>query len=151
MKPLLNWFKSLFNKPEVYLQYRRFGIFKELHSFELYLLHNNMHQRSFKAGEVLFEEGYPMEVIYFIEKGEISLNDVPHTIGRNQVLGLWDLFSGGKRNSTAKAVTDVSAFAIAESEFLELLDAKPRMGIRILKAICAELATDAIKLRAASK
>lgn len=94
MNKMWDWARSMWHKPSIYMQYRRFSIFKGLNSFQLYLIHGLMHKREFKAGEVLYEVGYPMEVVYFVEKGEICLNDGGQIIGKNQVLGLWDLFVG---------------------------------------------------------
>ncbi|HOA28659.1 MAG: Crp/Fnr family transcriptional regulator [Candidatus Cloacimonetes bacterium] len=147
MNKMWDWARSMWHKPSIYMQYRRFSIFKGLNSFQLYLIHGLMHKREFKAGEVLFEVGYPMEVVYFVEKGEICLNDGGQIIGKNQVLGLWDLFVGAKRHSTARAISDVSAFAISRSDLLELIEAKPAMGITILKAICTDIASEAIRIR----
>jgi len=151
MNNLFAWLKSIFNKPAAYLQYRRFGIFRELTSFELYLLHNLVHSRSFKAGEMLFEKDYPMEVIYFIEKGEIQLSpavdtSITHKVGKNQILGLWDMFGAGKRNSTASAITDVSALAITRSDFWVYIHDRPKTGIKVLKAISEEIVKDALTL-----
>jgi CRP/FNR family transcriptional regulator, cyclic AMP receptor protein len=156
MRALYNWIKSIFNKPEAYMQYRRFGIFKDLSSFELYLLHSIMHKRSFKDGEVLFEAGYPMEVIYCIEQGEVLLKnqvsaDLTHTIGPNQVLGLWDMFCGAKRQSTAYAHSEVSALAIATGDFWDLIEGRPKMGLKILRAICVEIAKDALSIQDSGK
>jgi len=148
MKSIYDWLISLFHKPQIYLGYRVFRIFQELSSYELYLLHGIVHQRSFKANEVLYEAGYPMEVIYLIIEGEISLNDVEHQIGKDKVLGLWDMFSGAKRNSTAIALTDVSVYAISRSDLMELMEARPRLGMKILQGCCAEIVQDALILRA---
>lgn len=156
MKALYDWLLSQINKPEAYIRYRRFSIFKDLSSFELYLLHSIVHQRSFKEGEVLFEAGYPMEVIYFIEQGDVLLTnpdtaDRSHTIGINQVLGMWDMFCGAKRQSTASAHSDVSALAIATGDFWDLIESRPRMGLKILKATCKEITKDALTIQDSGK
>lgn len=151
MKNIYNWLKTKFQKPQVYLEYRRFSIFKELNDFELYLLHNVMNERSFKAGEVLFEAGFPMEVVYCICKGQIQLTLASAgerllQIGKNEMLGLWDMFHNDKRNSSARATSDVTAFAITECDLWDLIESRPRMGTKILSAICTEIVKDALGL-----
>ncbi|HNQ44171.1 MAG TPA: cyclic nucleotide-binding domain-containing protein, partial [Candidatus Cloacimonadota bacterium] len=121
--------------------HRRFPVFKDLSNFELSLLDNVMHRREFKAGEILFESGYPIEVVFFIEKGEVLLtgplqSESGRIVSKNQNLGLIDAYYGGKRTSTATAQTDVSTFALSITDLEDLISAKPRTGVKILKAIC---------------
>lgn len=143
MKPIFGWLKSILDKPKSYLQFRRFPVFKDLDSYELYLLNNVMHSRTFKAGDVIYEAGFPLEVIYFIEKGEIELKGKLHqagndVLGKNQYLGLIDLFHETLRSSTALAKTEVSAFAISQTDLLELIHSRPRTGLKILSAACRD-------------
>lgn len=143
MKQLIGWLKGILTKPKSYLQYRRFPIFKDLDSYELYLLNNVMHSRSFRAGEVIYEAGFPLEVIYFIEKGEIELKGKLHPVGnevlgKNQYLGLIDMFHEKIRSSTAIAKTDVNTFAISRTDLMDLIQSKPHTGSKILIAACKD-------------
>lgn len=141
MKLHLQWIKTLLHKPNKYIALRRYSIFKELSSFELYLLNNFMHHRSYKSGELLFDKGYPLEVIFFIEKGEIEVLGNTHSqssvkLGKNQFIGLIDMFYESTRSSQAVAQTDVEAVAISCSDFMDLLKSNPRMGTKILTGVC---------------
>lgn len=142
------WFKSQFSKPQTYLKYREYPIFAELSSYDLYLLNDRMHERKFKASEVLFERGYPLEVIYFIHSGDIEQkgmysSDQERSLSYPQQLGLLDMFHGKKRTSTAIAKTEVSVDAISSSELMDFIQARPRTGLKILRAVCKEF-TDLI-------
>jgi CRP-like cAMP-binding protein len=144
IKLILGWLKSLLHKPSKYASLRRYSIFKHLDSFELYLLNNFMHQRSFKQGEQLFDVGYPLEVVFFIEKGEIEVigKANPHgraLLSKNQWIGIMDMFYENIRSSSAKALTDVQVLAISRDDLMDLINKNPHMGLKILSGICESL------------
>lgn len=135
------WLKTLLHKPSKFAYLKRYSIFKELSSFELYMLNNYFHARSFKAGEMLFDKDYPLEVIYFVEKGEISVTGNAHPSGhssvkKHQFLGLLDMFHENIRSSSAIAMGDLETIAISRHDLMDLIKQNPRMGIKILTGIC---------------
>lgn len=143
MKILLNWLKSWVNKPQAYLQFRRFSIFKDLNTFELFQLNNLMHHREYQANTTIYEAGYPLEVILFIEKGEIEISGGIHgkstiVLGKNQYLGLIDMFHETIRSSTAVAKTAVTAFALSRTDLMDIIHANPKTGVKILMAVCSD-------------
>ncbi len=148
MKTLWSWIKSFFSGPRHYHKFRDYPIFSKLTSYDLYLLNERMHERNFEAGEYIFQAGYPVEVIYLVESGEIKLEG-EHRHNRGKILktgahlGLLDLYHDGKRNSTAIANTKVKLRAISRTDFLDFLQARPRCGLKILTAVCKNL-TDLI-------
>ncbi|MCK9333484.1 MAG: hypothetical protein M0Q19_10005, partial [Candidatus Cloacimonetes bacterium] len=73
MQRILNWIGAWFKGRQTYLQLKEYSIFEQLGSFDLFLLDELMHVRKFQPEEVIFESGYPLEVIYFIQAGEILL------------------------------------------------------------------------------
>lgn len=141
MEMLIKWLKALLHKQDKYKNLRHYPIFKELNSFELYLLYNFMHARAFKAGEVLFDKNYPLEVIYFIEKGEIEVEGQSHPSGKSilkkhQFLGMMDMFHENIRSSKATALTEVQALAISRFDLMDLIHKNPRTGVKILSGVC---------------
>ncbi len=142
MQQYIEWLKKILHKPNRYAHLKRFSIFKELSSFELYLVSNHLHKRSYKTGEVLFEPGFPLEAIYFIEKGEIEILGPSHPSGhsilkKNQFLGLMDMFHENIRSSKATAITDLQVLAISQADLKELINKNPRLGIKILLEVCS--------------
>jgi len=122
-----------------YPELRRFSLFKELGDHDLSLIHDCLHSREFKSGEILFEEDFPTEVIYFIVEGEVQVSGLCHGSGnwvlkKHQFLGIIDIFGTGKRLSTATALTDLKTLALPESDFWELVMVNPALGVRLLKA-----------------
>jgi CRP-like cAMP-binding protein len=141
IKMIIGWLKSLLHKPSKYASLRRYSIFKQLDSFELYLLNNFMHHRSFKQGELLFDAGYPLEAVFFIEKGEIEVigKANPHgrsILSKNQWIGIMDMFYENIRSSSAKALTDVQVLAISREDLMDIINKNPHMGLKILQGIC---------------
>jgi CRP-like cAMP-binding protein len=138
---IIRWLKSLLHKPDKNAPLRRFSIFKKLDSFELYMLNNYLHRRSYKAGEYLFDKDYPLEMIFFIEQGEIEVLGKAHPSGhsilkKNHWIGLMDMFYENIRSSSAKAITEVHVLAISRSDLLDLINNNPHMGVAILTGVC---------------
>jgi len=141
LKLIIRWLKTLLLKPDKNAALRRFAIFKKLDSFELYQLNNFLHKRSFKAGELLFDKDYPLEMIFFIEQGEIEVVGNAHPSGynilkKNQWIGLIDMFHENVRSSSAKAITEVHALAISRFDLSDLINNNPHMGVKILTSVC---------------
>ncbi|MCB5245467.1 MAG: cyclic nucleotide-binding domain-containing protein [Candidatus Cloacimonadaceae bacterium] len=139
------WFKKIFQRKEVHTELQKYPLFKNLNSKELQFVYNCIHSREFKAGETIFEEGFPLEVIYFIESGEVELSsskepDAKLIVKDNEVFGLIDFFSGQKRRMTAKAISDTTLLAITESDFKELINRLPSLGTKILWSCCQLMA-----------
>ena len=143
MKTRWNWLKSMFRKPRTYLKYREYPLFAELGNYDLYLLDGRMHERIFKVGEVIFETGFPLEVIYFINSGKVQIqgmyfSDKEKTISNPNFLGLLDMYQGEKRSSTAIAKTEVVMHAIAKCDLIDFIKARPHCGVKILHAACKD-------------
>ncbi|MDP2172801.1 MAG: cyclic nucleotide-binding domain-containing protein [Candidatus Cloacimonadaceae bacterium] len=140
IKDYVVWLKQVINKPSKYAILRRFVIFKELSSFELHLIDNYLHPREYKKGEMLFEEGYPLEAVFFIDKGEVQVSGPINSqetavLKKNQFIGLIDMFNEDTRSSTAKAITDVSVLALSRTDLWYLINHNRVLGNKLLVAI----------------
>ena len=72
-----------------------------------------MKTASFKAGEVLFRKGDRSNQLYLIKFGEVWLEELEKSLGETEILGEIGIFAANRfRTATAKAVTDVEAYAI---------------------------------------
>lgn len=137
--------KKIFPPKEVHTELKKYQIFKTLNDKELQFVYNCLHRREFEAEEIIFEEGFPLEVIYFIESGEVELSskkapERKFVLKENNVFGLVDLFHGQKRRMTAKALSDTTLLALAESDFKELITRQPTLGTKILWSCCQLMA-----------
>jgi len=138
---ILTLLKKWYGDPAKHMELRHYSLFKELSAYELRLVHKYLHSREFKAGELIFEEGFPLEVIYFIVAGEVQVSGFancrgPQVLKRHKFIGVIDLFDQAKRLSTATALTDVSLLALSERDFWELVNKNRALGIKLLAACC---------------
>jgi CRP/FNR family cyclic AMP-dependent transcriptional regulator len=138
---ILTLVKKWYGDPAKHTELRHYSLFKELSAYLLNLVQKHLHHREFKAGETIFEEGFPMEVIYFIASGEVQASGIhnstdPTVLQKDQYIGVVDLFDQGMRLSTAKALTDVKLLALSQADFWELVNKNRALGIKLLAACC---------------
>lgn len=144
MQRILNWIGAWFKGRQTYLQLKEYSIFEQLGSFDLFLLDELMHVRKFQPEEVIFESGYPLEVIYFIQAGEILLkgnkgNSYDKVLRKGQHLGIFDMFHSLQRCSTAIAQSQVVVLGISRTDLDDYIKSRPLAGMKILRAIIKEL------------
>ena len=146
IKEYIRWLGKIIRKPDSFEAIKRISIFVDLNSFQLHELNNYLHTRHYKAGEVIFEQGYPLDAIFFIIAGEVRVSGKlsgsdPITLRENDFIGIIDMFHEGTRSSTAMAVTEVNALAISRSDLTNLIARDKDMGLKILGAICRYLSS----------
>jgi len=138
------WLGKILRKPDLLDSVREISLFTGLSSFQLYQLNCYMHARSYKSGEVIFEQGYPLDAVFFITGGEVNVSGLlsgpaPTVLRKGDFIGIIDMFHEGIRSSSAKAGTDVTALAISKNDLSSLIERDKAMGIKILNAICRYL------------
>ncbi len=138
---LMLWFKRKLVPRDQHKDLLRYSFFKDLNAHQRGMVASFLHSREFRAGESVFEHGYPLQVIYFIESGEMEVTpifagDHPTVLKQYQFIGLIDLFGGQKRLSSAKAITDLKLKALPEDDLQEMLAKDPALGVKLLKACC---------------
>jgi CRP-like cAMP-binding protein len=144
MKSIGNWLRKIFPKVDRYASLRKFEVFAQFNTYNLYILNNFLHQRDFKAGEMIYEKGYPMETVLFIESGEVELFpghdiDQGEILGSGEIIGLVDLFSRKSRSDHAKTHTDCTLFALSKADMQEMIKQNPELGTVFLTGVCAYL------------
>lgn len=99
--------------------------------------------KSVPAGALLFAENTVSESLWVIGEGRVTLSlrgaqgELPlGELGPGDWLGELSLISGGQRQCTATAQTQVNAFEIRQADFQKLMATKPQACIKLLMAIC---------------
>ncbi len=102
--------------------------------------------RRFTAGEVLFREGEAGQEAFLLQEGRVRLLKKVRTVERSlMVLKPGDLFGesalipGASRSSTAVALTDGVALALAEGTFRALLQNNAAIAARVLQQLVRRL------------
>ncbi len=139
IQKFLEWLKHLFVASERHAQLRQYPLFKDLNAHQLQLVDNCLHAREFKAGETLYEAGFPLEVLYFVAEGELKVGGANPNAGfqvmkKHDCVGVADLFAKGKRSGTAIALTDLSLLALSQSDFWDLVNKNSALGVKVLSA-----------------
>ena len=112
-------------------------IFKDLSKKELRAIERILHQRSYKADEVLFNEGDPGVGMYIIESGRVNItlgkeNKLLAVLSENEFFGEIALLSETPRTATATAVTNSVIYGFFQPDLFGLMETNPRMGNKVL-------------------
>jgi CRP-like cAMP-binding protein/small-conductance mechanosensitive channel len=122
---------------------RRMYLLNALSDEELALLASAIKPRQFGKSEVLMHEGDEGDRFYILRKGSVEvlsrghpdapqkhIRDIADSSPEN-FIGEIALLTGGKRNATIRATTDVEVWEIGRDAFAKLFRAKPAAGASI--------------------
>lgn len=101
-------------------------------------------QLDYKAGKVLMREGELAHEMFVLVTGELEVTrdgEYIADIGPGGFAGELALVTNHHRNSTVTAKTDVSVLHIDGREFAGVLEAAPRIAVKLLPIIASRLAT----------
>ncbi len=102
----------------------------------------------YDEGDVLFEEGEPVDDVYLIIEGQIALEmnssgiSPQHmlTLGAGESLGWSALLNRSHRMATAKAIVPTRIFRMDGHQLIALCEEHPRFGYQIMRVTAAALA-----------
>lgn len=109
-------------------------------SFEM--LRRESDIRSFKQGDVIFNEGDAADFMFAVVDGEVEIRIGGAVVERCTpitVFGEMALIDGKPRSATAVAVADCRLAAIDEKRFLRLVEQVPRFALQIMRVISERL------------
>ena len=125
---------------------RTLSLFVDLAPSELRLVEGLMHERSYLANEVIFDEGEEGHAIYIVLDGEVTItrtvNDKTSEIARLGVgtfFGELALLDGAPRSADARALNDVRLAVFFREDFLELLDTHGRVASKIARQLARHI------------
>jgi len=103
----------------------------------------NEHQfQSFSAGQVIFREGEPGDVMYVVQEGEVDiLFEEAHleTLGPGGILGEMALIDTTARSATAVAKTDCKLAAINQTRFKVHVHYTPYFALQVMRVMADRL------------
>jgi CRP-like cAMP-binding protein len=114
--------------------------FEGLSHNELKIVERMMHQRQYKKGETVFNEGEPGAGMYIVKSGEVGITRKMDNsaelalalIKEHGFFGELALLDEIPRSASAKAVADTVLFAFSKPSLESLCRRNPRLGIKIL-------------------
>ncbi|PSB17202.1 cyclic nucleotide-binding domain-containing protein [Phormidesmis priestleyi ULC007] len=98
--------------------------------------------QSFSAGQAVFKEGEPGDLMYGVLEGEIALSvngKIVETIVPGGVFGIGALVSSSVRTYTAIAQTDCKLAFLDEKRFLFVVQETPFFALEVMKSYSERL------------
>jgi CRP-like cAMP-binding protein len=142
---LLTVIKSFLFNPEEYVMLSQFPILEGLTKHELYLFSQIVHERHFKEGEIIYQEKFPLAVIYLILSGSIEIKNKPDDPAGNVILrkhqfyGIVDMYNEKRRKGSATAKTDSTLLAVSNVDFQSFIVVNGKTGVKLMTNICKSL------------
>jgi CRP/FNR family transcriptional regulator, cyclic AMP receptor protein len=118
------------------------GCFNFLEKSEAGILLNNLKRISFAAGTQVFQKGDPADCLYFLQNGQVAVQNKTGFGERMQVVALLDpgapvgekgLLGRRVRGATLTAVKDTELLVLSHESFELLVDEEPALAIKLLK------------------
>ena len=126
---------------------RQTTLFADLPDDILQALADSLGKRTFAKGMVLFHKGSPGQRLYLVETGLVRifvLSDAGHEItlnihGPGECFGELALLDGGPRSAGAVAMETLVAYTLDREDFLDLVEAHPKLARRALERVSERL------------
>ncbi len=97
---------------------------------------------TFKAGETIFEEGKPADLMYVIQEGEVDISSHGkhlETAGQGTIFGEMALIDHETRSATAAARTDCKLVPVGERQFLFMVQETPNFALLVMHVMAERL------------
>ena len=99
-------------------------------------------REEYKAGDVIFSEREPAEVMYVILEGEVDLTlqgAALGTEGQGGIIGEMAVIDAGTRSATATAASEVKLARIDRDQFRKLVQKNPKFSLHAMTAFANRL------------
>ncbi len=127
-------------------QLREIGLFALLSPRELRVVDGLLHERTYLAGEVIFDEGEEGQALYVILRGRVLIcrQGQPDAgriaeIPAGAMFGELALLDGVPRTAQARALEDCVLAALSRTDFNRLLDTHAATASRIALQLARDL------------
>lgn len=98
--------------------------------------------QAFPAGQTIFREGDPGDVLYIVIEGEVTIlidNQPLETLGPGDILGEMALIEDRPRSATALAITDCLLTPVTRQHFLTLIQRTPMFALQVMRVLAQRL------------
>lgn len=126
---------------------RKIPLFSTLEEADLSRLERRLVRRRYTQGQVLFHMGDEGGNLYIIRKGRVKIT-IPSSAGEEmilailasgEILGEISLIDGKPRSATVQAMKETEAMCLYREDFLEVLQGRFDMVLRVLAILAARL------------
>jgi CRP/FNR family cyclic AMP-dependent transcriptional regulator len=122
-------------------------LFKDLSWHELAVIDNQLHQRHYLAGEVIFDEGEEGQGLFIVLSGRVKTTRQGTTrgvlleFGPGSFFGEVALLDQSVRTAQARAIEDTAIVTLFRAEFYSLLQTHSAIASRVSFQLARMLAT----------
>lgn len=122
-------------------------LFSSLSDSEARALARRMQFRAYARGESLFEEGDAPDAVFLIENGTVRVitntlvGETYEELQDGELVGQTALITGKPIPATGFAVTDVTAWMLARTDYLDLVNEQPTLKLAFSRALAERLGT----------
>lgn len=121
---------------------RRVPLFSGLDDKELQSIAASMHERTFKAGQTVVEEGATGAGFFVVESGQAEVSvggEARGTVGPGDHFGEIALLTGSSRTATIVATTDLHCYGLTSWDFKPLVEGNPAIAWKLLQSLADRL------------
>lgn len=108
----------------------------------LNLFRNAKNVRTASAGETIFSEGEPGDVMYVVLEGEVEIQvggETVQTAAAGDLVGEMALIDTQARSATALAIADCRLAAVDEAEFINMVQKNPFFSLHVLRVLAERI------------
>ncbi len=121
---------------------RRVPLFAGLADRDLERLGDRFHERSFREGAAVLEEGATGTSFFVIDEGELHVTTggaIRATLGPGDYFGEMAIFDEGIRSASVTAATDVRTYFLTPWEFRPFVEEHPDLAWKLLQTLARRL------------
>lgn len=126
---------------------REIPLFEALGIDDLRILASRLANRSYKAGQVIFNQGEPGNEMYIVADGQVNIylpGDASRRVSlkdlaRGEYFGELGLFDDKPRSASALATTDAVLLGLTRPMLASYLEARPQAAMPILRTMAERL------------
>jgi len=122
---------------------RQSALFVDMTDAEIASLAELFSEKSMPAGKTVFIENMQGESLYLVQEGTIRISKMLAegdeqtlvVLGAEDTFGEMAVLDGAPRSATARVIEDAHLFSLRKSEFDELCDSYPALGLKLMRNI----------------
>lgn len=100
----------------------------------------------FAAGSTIFERGDPVDRLYYITRGKVTIPELDIILGPEDMFGEISFFTdAAKRTASVQSLDEVEVYSINENQFMRLQFEDPSFGLSMVRTMTRRLVENMTK------